>query len=740
MTLPSGWKICVDIHPVDWRFPAGPTWIAGWLRPTPGNAITEIRAWLDHKPMLGLHGLPRSGETAAPYSGFSFLLAPPRSATQLRLEACDLSGQWTDIFRTRITVAADAALPPAPANLAASLPGLVPSLLRRANRQPERGLARLADEILATIIAEPLNALPNPPFAGALEEPSQLGRVQHGRVIHGRLSVTGWLTHRTSKITRLTAVIDPRHEIPLPYGLARDDIAGKFSDLAQHANAAFVGQVDFPAGLNAPVLLKIFAEPDNGEKHLAFAQRFTPGISSASGQTTPAVSVFRYAQAVWALARAAARLGISTSGIIRASRAAWHDYPVKPITPRINHYAATGHDRPLRILVVTHNLNFEGAPRLVLELAAYLRRQPGVSLRVISPVEGPLRQLFESAGMEVAVHDLSPVLTATSIADFHAELGEVCRLIDWSTVDLVLANTLVSFWAVHLAQAAGKPALLYVHESLPVSRFFSALVNPALFPLIEDALTLAQRVAFTANASRQVFAGLDRRQTFRVLPSWLDVAAIHTFVAQHDKASLRAKHGFAADSILLLNLGTVCERKGQKIFIQAAELLEPELRSLYPQRKIEFVMVGARPDAFLEALQAKVAAAGLQSVRFVAETMENFDFHRLADILVCTSFEESSPRVLMEAATFGTPIVSTDVFGIPELVNGQEAWLVESGDYYLLAAALRRALAAFFAGDTSRLSRAQQSVTRRHDERVSLPQHLALVRETATLSSDVFYP
>lgn len=740
MTLPSGWQVCVDIHPADWRFPAGPTWIAGSLRPTAGNAITEIRAWLDHKPLLGLHGLPRTGEATAPYSGFSFLLTPARSTSVLRLEACDLTGQWQEIFRAAITVAADAPLPPAPATLVSSLPGFVPALLRRANRQPDRGLGRLADEFLATILAEPLNALPNPPFAGALEEPAQNGRVQHGRVMHGRLSVTGWLTHRTAKITRLTAVVDPRQEVPLPYGLARDDIAGKFSDLAQHANAAFVGQVDFPAGLNAPVLLKIFAELDNGEKHLAFAQRFTPGVTGAAGQTIPAASAFRYAQAVWALARAASRLGLSTSGIVGAARIAWNDYPVKPIQPRIHPPASSDNVSPLRILVVTHNLNFEGAPRLVLELATYLRRQPGISIRVISPVEGPLRQLFESAGMTVAVHDLAPVLKAASIADFHAELGEVCRSIDWDTVDLVLANTLVSFWAVHLAQAAGKPALLYVHESLPVSRFFSTLVNPALFPVIEDTLTLAQRVVFTANASRQVFVGLDRRQTFRVLPSWLDVAAINTFIARHDKASLRAKHGFAADSILLLNLGTVCERKGQKIFLQAAELLEPELRALYPERKIEFVMVGARNDDFLAMLQSKVADAGLQSVRFVAETKENFDFHRLADLLVCTSFEESSPRVLMEAATFGTPIVSTDVFGIPELVNGQEAWLVESGDYYLLAAALRRALAAHFAGDTSRVTRAHKTVTARYDERISLPQHHALVRETATLSSDVFYP
>ena len=105
----------------------------------------------------------------------------------------------------------------------------------------------------------------------------------------------------------------------------------------------------------------------------------------------------------------------------------------------------------------------------------------------------------------------------------------------------------------------------------------------------------------------------------------------------------------------------------------------------------------------------------------------------MADILVCTSFEESSPRVLLEAAIFGTPIVSTDVNGIPEMLTGREAWLVEPGDHYLLAAALRRALAAHFIGSTSQAERARTSVARRFDERISLPQHLELIREAAAI-------
>jgi len=272
---------------------------------------------------------------------------------------------------------------------------------------------------------------------------------------------------------------------------------------------------------------------------------------------------------------------------------------------------------------------------------------------------------------------------------------------------------------------------MYVHESAPIERLFAPLVSPVLFPVVEEAFRLARRVVFTADASRQIFASLDHGH-FRVRPSWLDVAGIHEFVTTHERSDLKRKHGLDPDAVVVLNLGTVCERKGQHVFVQALRLIEPELPVLSPSRPVEFLLVGAREDDFLQEIRAQIAEAGLQQVRIVGETRENFDFHRLADVLVCTSFEESSPRVLLEAASFGTPIVTTDVNGIPEIVTGREAWLVEAGDHYHLAAALRSALEAQRRGDRTRAERAHQTVTARFDERVSLPQHVAVILEALT--------
>jgi glycosyltransferase involved in cell wall biosynthesis len=117
-------------------------------------------------------------------------------------------------------------------------------------------------------------------------------------------------------------------------------------------------------------------------------------------------------------------------------------------------------------------------------------------------------------------------------------------------------------------------------------------------------------------------------------------------------------------------------------------------------------------------------------VRIFPETAEIYDFYRLADILVCTSFEESFPRVLLEGMVFGPRIVSTDVNGIPEmLTNADEAYLVPAGDPFKLAAALKKALAEHFSGNDRMPSMAYARAARNYHHARTLPRHLQVIRE-----------
>jgi GT2 family glycosyltransferase/glycosyltransferase involved in cell wall biosynthesis len=407
-------------------------------------------------------------------------------------------------------------------------------------------------------------------------------------------------------------------------------------------------------------------------------------------------------------------------------------FPPANLPLDVYHHLYAARPRPFRVLVVTHNLNFEGAPIFIFELARYLVEQPGVEVKVVSPLEGPLRARFEEAGLKPEIWDASAFMSASDPEEFRAALRALAATRRWDDVDLFLCNTLMDFWAVHLAAHLKIPCALYIHESIPVKKFFQMLRLPVpVQPLAEETLQLASRVIYTAKATRDIHEEHNHHDNFRTLASWVDLERIERFAATHSKEELRRKHGLPLDRTLVVNIGSVCERKGQHIYVRAIDQLNKELPALLPgQPPVEFLIIGGRPGLYQESLEQDIDLLGLTNVRIIPETPAIYDFYRLADILVCTSFEESFPRVLLEAMAFRLPIVSTDVNGIPEmLVNNDEAYLIAAGDAAKLAHALKQSLGNLARGDTQMTSLAYAHAARSFRKDKALPHHLLVCRE-----------
>jgi len=279
---------------------------------------------------------------------------------------------------------------------------------------------------------------------------------------------------------------------------------------------------------------------------------------------------------------------------------------------------------------------------------------------------------------------------------------------------------------VHLARLAGKASLFYIHESTSIFRFFEKMFDLSLHHLVRGAFHRATHALFLCRATQAYYEDENQHGNFRIVPSWIRIDAIEEFRRRHSRAELRRKHGFREDDVVIANIGTVCERKGQHIFIRAIDHFKHHNPGRGPFR---FVMVGARPGIYLDLLKADMDQLSLSHDMLVPETPDAFDFFQLADLFVCTSYEESFPRVVLEAMAFRTPIVTTDVHGIAEMVRQRaEAYLVKSGDVEGLSRMMRTCLAKERSGK-SLTPTAYSKALRYYDYAKVLPDHVELARK-----------
>jgi glycosyltransferase involved in cell wall biosynthesis len=392
---------------------------------------------------------------------------------------------------------------------------------------------------------------------------------------------------------------------------------------------------------------------------------------------------------------------------------------------RGDYFARPARAGGLHLLLLTHNLNYEGAPLFLFEYASHMVRHAGHTVEVHTAQDGPLRADYEKLGIKINLIDGELLYSSDTPAIFHQRLAQVRDTLAWNRIDLVICNTAVSFWGVHLARLASKPSLLYIHESTSIFRFFEEKLRLDLHPLVHAAFATATRVLFLCQATRAYYEDDNLHGNYRLVPSWIRLADIDAIRRTQDRAVLRRKHGLDEEETIIANIGTVCERKGQHIYLRAIEHFNRQGH----RGRFRFLMVGARPGVYLDLIERDLARLGLPNVTLIPETNAAFDFFGLADLFVCTSYEESFPRVVMEAMAFRTPIVSTNVHGIAEMIGQrQQGYLVPPGDPVALSRMMWTCLAKERSGK-SLTPTAYSKALRFYDHHKVLPVHADLARE-----------
>lgn len=230
-----------------------------------------------------------------------------------------------------------------------------------------------------------------------------------------------------------------------------------------------------------------------------------------------------------------------------------------------------------------------------------------------------------------------------------------------------------SFWRKSLfallARALGVPVIFHLHGS-EMKTFVSRQPKIAR-RLIAWVLSRQSVVVVLSQSWADYVLSISPEARVQILPNYVSLPDLST------------KYEPIANKVRLLFLGLVGTRKG------VYDLLPAFQKAFGSCNGLELTIGG---NGEVERAQALAQELGVAEHVCFAGWVSGDDKLRLlqeADIYVLPSYNEGLPVSILEAMSWGVPVISTRVGGIPELINqGQDGLLIDAGDCEGLAKAI----------------------------------------------------
>jgi glycosyltransferase involved in cell wall biosynthesis len=352
----------------------------------------------------------------------------------------------------------------------------------------------------------------------------------------------------------------------------------------------------------------------------------------------------------------------------------------------------TGSLRRLRVLSVLDSPTDQGgAERFALGLVSHLPRdrfEPWVcSTRFATPEAS-------EALADAGVSHIS--LRRTGKLDVH-RLGGLAMLMKTGRFDVVHAHMFGSnVWGTVLGKLSGVPVIIaHEHNWSYTGGLMRRMVDRHLIA------RYATRFVAVSESNRSRMIELEGIPAEKVL-------VLPTAYIPHretDPTDIRAELGLTPDAHIIGVAASLRVEKALEVMISATG----QLVQTFPD--VHLVIAGDGPQR--EALEAQTASAGLTGhVHFLGERRDVTSILNTVNVGALSSDWEGMPLFVLECMATGTPVVATNVGGLPEMVeNDRTGLLVPPRD----PAALAQAIGALLA-DPERGRRLAQAAHERMDD------------------------
>ncbi len=160
-----------------------------------------------------------------------------------------------------------------------------------------------------------------------------------------------------------------------------------------------------------------------------------------------------------------------------------------------------------------------------------------------------------------------------------------------------------------------------------------------------------------------------------------------------EATELKKRHGISADQRVVGVIGRLSPEKGQLVFLKAMK------KAIRGCPKLIALLIGEGQDQAM--LKDYCTENGLSEHVVFPGYQENIhDYYQIIDLLVLPSLSEGLPNTVLEAMSFGIPVLATSVGGVPEVIGNENGVLVRPND----SEALSDAMIELLGDDTRRMN------------------------------------
>lgn len=223
-----------------------------------------------------------------------------------------------------------------------------------------------------------------------------------------------------------------------------------------------------------------------------------------------------------------------------------------------------------------------------------------------------------------------------------------------------------SFWRkvqlIHLAKRLGRKVILHIHAS----RFKNFYEESNRKQWILENLQQADVLIVLSESWREWFANIGVQK--------------ERIVVLHNITEYPQKKGHKPSvekgrPVRFLFLGEIGERKGVFDILRGMANAPAELRG-----KMELRIGGNRHEAELKKMISDNGLANIVKFEGWVGGDKKIELLNWADVFILPSRNEGLPISILEAMSYGMPVISSPVGGIPEIVDEQNGILVKPGN------------------------------------------------------------